>query len=142
MSDDTILVLSGVGITPYSARGLSQTLEPIDTAANMRRTINGNLRDLSATQFRKYKSTITAKDQSPPALAGAWPGKVVTVDCVVELAVAAGTALDRTAVPGSTRTEGGFTYYRPRLIMRVRNYTNALEEWRADYAWSLQLEEV
>ena len=29
MSDDTLLVLSGIGIPDYSARGLTQTLQPI-----------------------------------------------------------------------------------------------------------------
>jgi len=38
-------------VPPYSARGLTQTLTPIAAAANMRRTINGELLDLSAGQF-------------------------------------------------------------------------------------------
>ena len=33
MSDDTLLVLTGIGIPDYSARGLTQTLEPIEAAA-------------------------------------------------------------------------------------------------------------
>jgi hypothetical protein len=59
MSDDTLLVLTGIGIPDYSARGLTQTLEPIEAALSQRRTVNGGLKDLSFAQFRKYKSSIS-----------------------------------------------------------------------------------
>jgi hypothetical protein len=85
MSDYTLLTLSGIGIPEYSARGLTQTLEPIDAAHQTRRTVNGELDDLSYAQFRKYKSTISGNDQEPPAVDGVWPGRVVTVECVTEL---------------------------------------------------------
>lgn len=143
MTDDTLLVITGAAIAPYSARGLTQTLEPIEAAANLRRTINGTLRDISASQMRKYKSTVTGKDNNAPAFGGVWPGKVVTVDCVAELCfLTAGGAPERPAVPGSVRTDGDFTFYRPRLVMRVVAFSSSLEEWRADCSWSLQLEEV
>jgi hypothetical protein len=73
-------LIDGIGIPDYSARGLTQTLEPIEAAISLRRTINGGLKDLSFAQFRKYKSTISCHDQEPPAVDGVWPGHVVTID--------------------------------------------------------------
>src|SRR4029078_6450006 len=105
---DTLLVLSGIGVPDYSARGLSQTLEPIEGSASLRRTINGALKDLSFAQFRKYKSTISCQDQEPPAVDGVWRARLVTVDCVVELSYPAGGTPARPVVTGSTRTEGTF----------------------------------
>ena len=68
MSDETTLVLSGIGVPPYCARGLTQTLAPIEAAGSQRRTVNGTLVDLSLTQFRKYRSTISRCSQSRSAL--------------------------------------------------------------------------
>ena len=66
MSD--VLTLSGIGVPPYSARGASQTLEPIASSQQLRRTINGELIDISRAEFRKYRSTISCVDQQPPAV--------------------------------------------------------------------------
>ena len=66
MSD--MLTLSGIGVPPYSARGASQTLEPIQASQQLRRTINGELIDISRAEFRKYRSTISCVDQQPPAV--------------------------------------------------------------------------
>jgi hypothetical protein len=75
--DPTELRLVGMGVPPYSARGLSQSLEPIDAAMHLERTINGELLDLSYEPMQKYKSTISGSDQLPPAVDGVWPGKLV-----------------------------------------------------------------
>lgn len=151
-AESTILVLSGMGIPPYSARGLQQTLTHIEQAAGLRRTVNGSLVDLSDPAFRKYASTITGSDIDPPALESAWPGLVLTVDCIPELATPSNTetetgteteqVFDRTAVPGSVREEAGFTFYRPRLSMRVTGFNINRDEWGAVTDWTLQLEEV
>lgn len=143
MTDSTLLVLSGMGIPPYSARGLTQTLEPIDGAVDLRRTVNGALIDLSVAAFRKYKSTITCADQQAPALEGIWPGQQLIVNCVAELAYETMSAApDRTVVGGSEREENGFTFYRPRLTMRVVGFSVSKDEWGAVNSWQLQLEEV
>lgn len=143
MTDSTLLVISGMGVTPYSARGLSQSLEPIQAAASARRTINGTLRDLSQSQFHKYKSTITCTDQDSPAFDGSWTGKTVTVDCVAELSFETNSAgPQRTVVPGSEREADGFTFYRPRLVMMVVGFQQTTDEWGATVGWQLQLEEV
>lgn len=149
MANETLLVLSGHGVAPYSARGLTQTLDPIGAAAATRRSINGELKDLSQPQFRKYASTISGNDQLSPALDGVWPGATVTVDCVAELAYkTSGGSPSRPLadVPSSeaapTRTEGDFTYYRPRLVMKVVGYSVQEDEYGRAVQWSLQLEEV
>ena len=141
MSD--VLTLSGIGVSPYSARGASQTLEPIGSSQQLRRTINGELIDISRAEFRKYRSTISCVDQQPPAVDGVWPGQVLMVGCISELSYrTAGGAPARPVVAGSSRTEGDYTSYRPRLTMRVVSFSQDTDEYGAEVSWSLQLEEV
>lgn len=142
-SESTLLKISGVGISPYAARGLTQTLNPIDQSKDLRRTINGELIDFSVEQFRKYTSVISGNDQEPPALSGVWPGREVEVECIVELyyVTTSGTA-ERPVVAGSEREVAPYTYYRPVLRMRVVDFQQSLDEWDAQVSWSLTLEEV
>ena len=139
----TLLVISGPGMPPYAARGLTQTLDPIDAAGVLARTVNGGLIDFSPPQMRKYKSTISCTDQDAPALDGIWPGMPLTVDCVSELGyLTAGGTPQRNAVPGSERTAGAWTWYRPRLDMLVVSYSVGTNEYGAAVEWKLDLEEV
>lgn len=139
----TLLSINGEGVQPYAARGLSQSLDPITQASNARRTINAVLKDLSFDGFKKYKSTITANDQTPPALAENWPGRTIVVDCVSELCyLTAGGSPKRTVVGGSSRVEGAYTFYRPQLTMMVIGYAVNTDEYGAAVSWSMQLEEV
>lgn len=141
-TDSTLLELAGIGIPPYSARGLTQTLEPIDAAGNVVRAIDGSLLDLSYAPFQKYKSSISCTDQTPPACDGLWPGKVVTVSCAAELSYPDGGAGPlRPAVPGSERLEAGFQFYRPVLTMRVMSFSVSTDEWGAAISWTMELEE-
>lgn len=153
MSQSTILRLTGIGVPPYSARGLTQTLQHIDAAVVQRRTINGVLRDLSDNAFRKYSSQISGTDVAPPAVDGVWPGMVLTVDCIPQLTqkVTSTTEpstteleaqLGRDFVPGSIVEADGFVSYRPRLTMMVIGFTMSTEEWTAGVPWSMNLEEV
>ena len=143
----TLLVLSTpLGIPFYSARGLKQTLTPIQAAsANIQRDINGTLVELiSNSSFQKYASHIECGDsdtRSALALDGVWPGQLVTVDCVAELITK--TTPARTFVPGSEWTDSsGFLHYRPRLNMMVTNFSSQESEWEATVTWSLDLEEI
>jgi hypothetical protein len=138
----TVLVITGVGLTPYSARGLQQTLEPAAIGVNTRRTVNGKLINLAPPQFQKYKSRITGDDQLPPALDGIFPGQSVIVDCLAELAIPSGAAATRPTVAGSVRVEGAWTYYRPRLAMIIIGFSTNYDEWGAKVGWSLDLEEI
>lgn len=81
---DTNLTLSGIGIVPFSARDISESLSAID-GGSLRRTINGTLTDLTLTAFQKFRVTISGQDIQPPAFDGVWRGKEVTVGCVSEL---------------------------------------------------------
>jgi hypothetical protein len=142
-SDSTWLRISGVGMSPYAARGLTQTLNPIDQSKDLRRTINGELVDFSIEQFRKYASVISGNDQMPPGVAGIWPGRDVQVECIAELYyVTAGGSAERPAADGSERVEGPYTYYRPVLNMRVVDINQSFDEWDAQVSWSLTLEEI
>ena len=146
MSDaTTLLVIAPIGLPPYAARGLKQSLTPIGAATAMRRTVNGTLVDLSDPAFRKYASTISCSDQQAPAVDGVWPGDTVIVDCIVELAREAGTGdvgAGRTVVPGSEREEGDFVFYRPRLTMLVTGHQVNRDEYGATTDWSMTLEEA
>jgi hypothetical protein len=140
----TVLVLEGIGVPLYSTRFATQTLDPIGQAAvNTYRDVNGVLRSVAATQFRKYRSVITCTDMWPFAIGGTWPGQLVTVDCIAHLnyLTSSGSA-EREVVSGSEREVGLFTFYRPRLEMMVLNFTSAEDENRKDAPWSMELEEV
>ena len=139
----TLLVLTGVGVPPYSARGISQSLEPIDGAAQVFRSCNGVAMDFSHQQFRKYKTSITCSDQNAPALNGVWPGKVITVECVCELGyLTAGGAPERPVVPDSSHVEGAYTFYRPVLDIMVTALNSECAEWDAGMTWAIEGEEV
>jgi hypothetical protein len=143
MAANTVLEISGPGIADYSARGATQTLDPIDAASVMARTVNGALIDLSPAQMRKYKSSIKCNDTESPALDGVWPGMVLTVSCIAELGFkTAGGTPGRPVVTGSSRTSGAWTYFRPQLSMRVVGYSVSRDEYGAMTDWSLDLEEA
>ncbi len=141
-TEGTLLTLSSMGLPLYSARGLTQTLTPIDQAKQMRRDINGALVDLSSQKFRKYTSKITCKDFNAPALDGVYVGMVLNISCVSELSFQTGASPTRPAVSSSTRMQGAFTFYRPILNMMVTGYSTSTEEYLGEVNWELDLEEV
>jgi hypothetical protein len=139
----TLLEINGIDLPPYATRDITQTIEPIDQAKKTRRTVDGALRDISAVQFQKYKSSITCTDQQDPGLDGIWPGKSVVVDCAAELGYKTmGGTPQRSVVPDSSRTDGDWTFYRPRLTMRVVSFNQHSNEYGASVGWQLDLEEV
>lgn len=139
----TNLNLGDLESSPYATRGISQSLEVIEAAKQMRRTANGTLVDISHTQFQKYRSVITGSDQLPPALDGIWPGATITVQCVAELSyLTSGGSPAKSVVAGSSRVDGDFTFYRPQLTMKVVSFNTTTDEWRAVVGWVLELEEV
>lgn len=140
----SLLTLSGVGVTPYSARGLRQTLAHIGAVSQLKRTINGDLEDIADPIFQKYESTITGSDQDSPAFESMWPGQTITVGCIVELSKVMDTddTQDRTPVSGSVRNADGYMFYRPTLVMKVVGWNIDTDEWDRVIGWSLNLEEV
>jgi hypothetical protein len=142
---DTLLTITASNglLPPYSSRGITQTLKPIDAASNQRRTINGELVDLSLSKFRKYTSRISCRDQRPPAADGIWPGQSVTVNCAYLLSYATiGGSPSRGVVSGSSFTEGNYTFYRPSLSMMIKDHSGNLAEWEADVEWWIELNEI
>jgi hypothetical protein len=144
-NSDTILSITGFGNMLYQARGLSQTLEVIGAATQLERTINGTLVDISAAQFRKYASKITApSDVNAPPIDGVFPGQLVTVHCAVGMSFLTGTPglPRRPIVSGSDFVEGAYTFYRPVLEMRIKSIETHFDEWKNVIGWTLELEEV
>lgn len=136
-----LLTITGAEFPPYSTRQAQQSYQIIQAATQLIRTVNGALADVSDTLFRKFTTTITGQDQQMPFLP--YPGQQVTVDCIFELSYkTTDNNPIRTAVPGSTRVEGDYTFYRPRLTMRVVSWQGQDNEWGAEVGWSLTLEEV
>jgi hypothetical protein len=143
MANETLLTLSGDGMPPFSVRGITQTLKPIDAAKSLKRTVNGVLRDLSASQFKKYNSTISCSDQQSPAFDAVEIGQILTVGCVEELSYkTSGGSPAHPVVSGSSRVEGSYTFYRPSLTMMVTGKTQSRDEYGAAESWTLELEEV
>lgn len=142
---DTMLSISSFGNMLFQARGLTQTLEPISGASQLERTINGKLLDISAHQFRKYQSKITVPSEVyATPIDGIFPGQQVTVDCAVSLAYITGSLgfPKRNEVSGSSWEENGYTFYRPSLIMLIKQITTQFDEWKNAVSWSIDLEEV
>lgn len=143
MAGETVLTITGPGINPYSARGITQTLDLVESSSRIAETINGKTVNLSPAQFRKLKSTITFNDVDPPALDSLWPGMELTVQCAKERAYkTSGGSPDRPVVAGSERIEGDYTYYRPELVMMVVSYADAGQEWARSNQATLELIEV
>lgn len=142
----TDLQLFSMGVPFYSARGLTQTLTPIASVAgnrqNLRRTIGGQLVNITPPQFLKYSTKISGKDQRPPSLDGIWPGSPITVFCISYLAYPQGGTAQRTEVSGSSFLENGFVFYRPALTCLIINFSDEQGEWTGDDTWQLELEEV
>jgi hypothetical protein len=141
MSITTLLVLTGDGVPPYSARGLRQTLEPIARSSALERTVNGELIDMAPPQMRKFKSTITCSDQQAPAFNGVWPGDLITVDTVVDLGYLTAQSVPAHLVAGSF-VDGAYTFYRLRLSCRVAAWSADRDEFGAVSSWKLDVEEI
>jgi hypothetical protein len=143
---ETLLVISGVDLPPWSAFGIQQSLRPISQGVRARRTVNGDLINLAGSQFAgKYVSEISCDNRTRvPALDGVYLGQIVTVDCVAELAFRDDTDAEPTkeVVPDSERTEGDYVFYRPRLEMMIIDIGTSFNEVGVEVGWRLMLEEV
>jgi hypothetical protein len=138
---------TGLMVTPYSARGLTQTLEQIGDASNIERDVNGMLHDISPPWMKQYTSTITCKDNNTPIMNRAWRGLICEVHCAAELNYETPDVADRPMVSGSLRSEtypDGSTvwFYRPVLIMMVMDIKRNFGEWSAEQQWRIDLQEV
>lgn len=126
----TLMGFSGPGFSfsNYSLRGLTATLEPIAQTAQIHRTINGTAADFGDPIMRKYRVTITCKDQESPGFAetssgdeGVWPGSPCTVTLIPQLGSSSQMVLS---------------------MIVVQPWREVADEWNADNSWELVLEEV
>jgi hypothetical protein len=143
-TDDTLITITGFGDFKYQARSATQTLEIIGGATQLERTINGELIDLSAPQFRKYITKIgVSAEINPTPMDGMWPGMEVVVQCAVQLAkvTTSPDTLGRNAVSGSIWYANGYTFYRPELTMLIKTLETHFDEWKNVVGWSIELEE-
>lgn len=140
------LTLSGMGVPPYSIRGVTQSVEIIDSATHVRRTVNGTLLNLGDEAFQKYASEISCEDVDVPAIDGIMPGMIVDVGCIFELCYQGALPLagnnTRPAVADSAREANGFVFYRPVLTMMVLGVSMEHDEWGRVTSWQISLEEV
>lgn len=142
-NDFTLLRISGAEVPPFSARGLTQTIEPISAAFKFERAVNGALVDLSIPSMKLYRSRISCNDLNSPAIDGLSKGTEVTIECINEFCfpTAAPSLQERIAVSGSIRIEGNFTFYRPILNMICVGFNISTDEYGAAVSWSYEFEE-
>lgn len=141
---DTVLVISGQGMPPFAIRGIKEKLDPIDQAKNMRRTVNGVMKNVAAAQFRgKYRIHLNCTDMDSPAFDALKVGDEVTISCITELCyLTAGGSPAKTVVSGSSRVDGAYTWYRPEIPMTITGKSQDTGEWEATAGWTLDAEET
>lgn len=124
----THLVIDEIPFPDAAIRDLTMTLEPIAQATQQRRTINGELVDVSQSQFHgKYRVMISCRDMETPHFDGVLPGTIVQVTCIRDL----GIARNSDGEPDQLELE-----------MMVGGWGISTEEWKASVAWQLPLESV
>lgn len=142
-TDSTRLALDVMALSAYASRGMTQTLEPIDQTADLRRTVNGELVNFGDDVFQKYRTTVSGTDQRPPSIDGIWPGQEITLHCTAELSfLTSGGTAQRYAVADSMYEEGDLTFYRPILDVMITAITTSFDEFSADWNWSITFEEI
>lgn len=168
MTDETVLKLGNLYFPVGAARGISQTIDLVSNG-ELRRTVNGDLKDITRQQNRKFISSISCSDTESPTIQGIWKGTQLVVECIQpfrQLIDPAGLVgnLIRTPVTGSVfgraanndkvlptsvvglvatfPTNVVMVEYRPILTMMVSDISEDKDEYGAVEAWSLSLEEV
>lgn len=156
-----------IRIPKEAGGGVSQSLQIIEQAAQLRRDVNGGLIRLQNPSFRKYRTEISVNGAGSPTLGNLNPGDLLTIHCIAEITqrVASGAAtLVRDPVPGSVRcydnnsrrtadpTVSGrsitgasgatFLVFRPILECAVEAYSYDRNETSAEVSWSLIAVEV
>jgi hypothetical protein len=121
MPTNTDLVIDGIVISDYAARGISFVLSPVATGS-LRRDVNGTMHDMTLPQFRKYAVEISCTDHESPVLPGIWRGKEVDVTLPTGLS--------------GEESDGQLS-----LTMMVDSWQTNFEEWEASLAWRLILVE-
>lgn len=142
-AEGTLLVLEGIGIPLYAARGLTETFGKV--AAQLERSCNGGFIDFTPDWAKDlYTLEISCEDVRLIAPDHLRAGDAVTVSAVTEFYYDSSTGgAARTPVSGSERVEGSRTFYRPTLDMIVMEPVNVVtDEYGAKVSWTLKLEEA
>ncbi|MGB0919593.1 MAG: hypothetical protein ACPGUZ_03670 [Holosporaceae bacterium] len=154
----------------FCSRTCRQMLSLAETPC-LKRTIEGKLMNLAERPL-KYASKIFGHDLAPPALEKITNANELWVDCVVKLTASLNKnqkaiALSRLAAPFSVLIETpdetfplktekaqkhltwphdipekSFISYRPRLKMRLVNFSLETNEWKMTNQWQLELAEI
>ncbi len=119
MPTNTVLAITGITIPDYAIRGLTFDLQLVTSDGGLRRSVNGELLDLTASQFRKYSGTLSCQDQDVPVLTDIWEGQVVAITLIPFSGI--GTAT---------------------LNMMVTNWTTSTDEWGHLVDWSIDFLEI
>ena len=168
---ETALTLSLGGFPPFSARGCTQKLTPLQLGQFFR-TIDGQLIHTHPGLEKKYHTLINCSDQTPPATDHLVPGCLVTVGCIqriwqkwdgksiisLEKIPIANSIMvmdqNRSIIPVASQNltqinvqdqeseKTGFISYRPLLSMRLIRYVLTTKEWDLSVSWEMELEEV
>jgi hypothetical protein len=138
---NTNLRLGIVGTPPFACRNASQALEMIAAAANFDRDVNGGMVDMSAPQFKLYKTTISGTDWDGPSYDKLKIGTVFVVDCISELYYMVGETPERPPVAGSEYTQGDIVFYRPQMPFVCTGFSFVRNEYGDTTAWSIEGEE-
>lgn len=168
MSSGTMLVLRDLPWPPFSGRDVNQVLKILDFG-ELRRSVNGDLRHLGAG-IEKFSMEIKGGDVNLPCFDGVFKGQVTEVESLTELValVPAGdvlVTLGRDAVDGAVRiltadgdevSLGGiigrdvsiavqavdvFVFYRPLLVMLVKDWNVERCDVSGACSWVLELVE-
>lgn len=117
----TVLSLTGITLRNYSARRLKLQSSPIDPG-ELAFDVNGDLHDLTMTQFRKMSFTLTCEDTDAPELDDVWKGKEVTMVTLPR----SGFAVD------SEENQRSFDCL-------LSSWSTNVDEWGAQTGWTLVL---
>ena len=140
--EGTILTITGMGIAPYSARGLSQQITPIVNPGNMTRSINGRAQSWNMSQFEKYETTITCEDMRPPPFDNRWQGQEFTMECAARITRHMYELPGREVVEGSEIEEGDYISYRMVLEVMLDSFDWTEDEWGARVGWKMKFVEL
>lgn len=168
MTTETNLKLGDLIIPIGAGRGITQNISLVDNG-ELRRTVNGDLIDLTRDENRKYVSNISASDQKTPSLAGLWKGMQLVVESVAIIRqlvnpaaltatlvrdYVAGTVFGRdingvkitpTSVVGLLATFPSnvvMVEFCPKLTMLIADISIDTDEYEATQSWDISLEEV
>lgn len=138
-----------IDLHPFSVRGATFDLRPIDGSGGARRDINADLYDLSDPVFNKFVFSASCSDLRTPSFNDLKKGMTVTANLPNEWFYLipnpeedpVGLAASRPIVSGSLRDLDGYRYFRPKMIMMVMDFNQTYDEYAARYQWSLLLEE-